>query len=126
MSMLLDAPTKKNQQMRPQSKVNWLVKQLGKDPHPPLHIQSISTRNNPNSELIPFHKLLKDIKECVEHEIQCDPVKFKVIWQVDMGGDFGNSARFIKRIEDELHPFYKNVVEQLKPFQPAVPEMKDD
>jgi hypothetical protein len=126
MSMLLDAPQEKHRDVRKKTRFKWLMKQLGNEKLEPLRIQSIGSRNKPNSAYLPYTSLLKDFDDWIDNEVPSDPVKFKVIWAVDMSRTISSRKAFIQCIEDTLQPFYKNVVEKIKAYQPSVPEMKDD
>ena len=126
MSMIVDAPSEKHKEIRVKTRFNWLIKQLGNEKLGPLKVQTIGSRNSQNSKHIPYSNLLSDLDECIKHDVPSDPVKFKIIWQIDMASNLLSRKGFITCIEDALQPFYENVVEKIKKYQPSVPEMKTD
>lgn len=107
---------------RPKTRLNWLIRQLGRSPENTRIDVSFEGTRRTTSELL--RDLREDSDKGLDQVRSNAPRYFRVALSVDMGTKKGSgSGSFIGSVTDILDDFYGNVVQNLKTWAPRAPRL---
>ncbi len=107
------------------ARVNWLTRQLRE-----TQIERVFIRGDWGGRTPPVQVTLADLIEnadCLASGSIDKAVKtFEILMTEDLGADFGRTTKFITRLEAFVPKFYHDVGQNLRPWKPAPPKIRDN
>jgi hypothetical protein len=120
-SMTLNAPEDKKST---RARVNWLIRQLKDAP-----TKNIFVRGHWGGRTVPTQISLSDLMadpEGLNGPSTNKSVRaFEILMTKDLGADFGRTTKFITQLEDFVPQFYHDIGQNLRPWKPAPPKIRD-
>jgi hypothetical protein len=121
-SMEVVAPKDKQ---RSSSRINWLVRQLGKADPSEMHIRARWPGRAGVTQA--------ELKEARESTVPLErgregliPTSFEVVLVRDLGAKFSGAKNFIEGLEEAVPYFYEQVGQHLRAYVATPPKIKDD
>ena len=107
---------------KPQTRINWLVRQLGDAPDDVRIEAHYRGMRFPTSAKL--GELRQDPRRLLADDRSKTPAAFVVCWMAEMGSKrAGTQGSFIGQASDQLLRFYRNVVQRVKPWTGAAPTL---
>lgn len=120
-SVRMQAPADKKST---KARLNWLMRQLQNAPVDDLHIRLNWPGRGPHTQ-----HTLAELKEnpalASDAKPQAQVNSFDICLVKQLGGRFVQSRNFIKDLEKIVPEFYRDVVENLKPWYPPAPRARE-
>lgn len=121
-SMTLNAPEDKKST---RARVNWLTRQLRETQTSRIFIRCHWGGRTPPVQ-VTLAELI-DNADCLAGDSIDKAVKaFEILMTEDLGADFGRTTKFIIRMEAFVPQFYHDVGQNLRPWKPTPPKIRDN